>query len=120
MSCTISLSAEQRKALLDLYRHSSDSAVTHRAHLLLLLADGFPWATITAVLFTSPSTIARWLQRYQEAGLEALLGRPPGRRPWFSGRWARLAVRWVTQPSPRDFGFLRSRWTRALVTVLLL
>ena len=120
MSCTISLAAHERKALLDLYRHGSDPAVSHRAHLLLLLADGFPWATISAVLFTSPSTIARWQQRYQGAGLEALLGRPPGRRPWFCGRWPRLAVGWVTERSPRDFGFLRSRWTCALVTVLLL
>ena len=120
MSCTISLAVHERKALLDLYRHSPDPAVSHRAHLLLLLADGFPWATISAVLFTSPSTIARWQQRYQEGGLEALLGRPPGRRPWFCGLWARLAVRWVTQRSPRDFGFLRSRWTCATVVVLFL
>jgi putative transposase len=120
MSCTISLAAHERKALLDLYRHSPDPAVAHRAHLLLLLADGFAWGTITAVLFTSPSTIARWQQRYQEGGLEALFGRPPGRRPWFCGLWARLAVRWVTERSPRDFGFLRSRWTCATVVVLFL
>jgi putative transposase len=120
MSCTISLAAHERKALLDLYRHSPDPAVAHRAHLLLLLADGFPWDTISAVLFTSTSTIARWQQRYQQAGLEALFGRPPGRRPWFSGLWGRLAVRWVTERSPRDFGFLRSRWTCATVVVLLL
>jgi transposase len=120
MNSTIALSAHERKALLDLYRHDTDPTRTHRAHLLLLLADGWTWDNITAVLFTSPSTIARWQQRYQEAGLEALLGRPCGRRPWFSGLWARLAVRWVTQRSPRDFGFLRSRWTCATVVVLLL
>src|SRR5262245_43096430 len=83
MSCTITLAAPERKALLDLYRHSPDPAVAHRAHLLLLLADGLPWDTITAVLFTSTSTIARWQQRYQQAGLEALFGRAVGRRPWW-------------------------------------
>ena len=31
MSCTISLAAHERKALLDLYRHGSDPAVRHLA-----------------------------------------------------------------------------------------
>ena len=120
MSCTISLSADERKTLLDLYRHGPEPAVTHRAHLLLLLDDGWPWDTIATVLFTSTSTIARWQQRFQQGGVEALAGRPVGRHPCFSWHWAGVAVRWVSQRSPRDFGFLRSRWTCAAVAWLLL
>jgi hypothetical protein len=86
MNPTIVLSAYERKALLHLYRRPTDPDVGRRAHLLLLSADGYPWDTIAAVLFTSPSTIARWQQRFQEGGLEALTGRPPGRRPGFPGR----------------------------------
>jgi transposase len=33
--------------------------------------------------------------------------------------WTTLIVRWVTALSPRDFGFLRSRWTCALIALLL-
>jgi putative transposase len=119
MSCTISLSAAQRKALLGLYRHGTDPEVARRAHIVLLLADGFPWGVITAALFTSASTVARWQQRFQEGGLEALTGRPPGRRPAFPGPWAGVVVRWVTERSPTDFGFVRSRWTCAVAAVLL-
>jgi transposase len=106
--------------LLQLYRRGTDPEVARRAHIILLVADGLPWSLITAVLFTSTSTIARWQQRYQAGGLEALTGRPPGRRPWFSGHWAGVVIRWVTECSPRDFGFLRSRWTCATVAWLLL
>ncbi|HEX7022369.1 MAG TPA: IS630 family transposase, partial [Trueperaceae bacterium] len=119
MSCTISLSADERKALLDLYRHSTDPALAHRAHVLLLLGDGWTWDTITAVLFTSASTIARWRQRFLDGGVEALAGRPIGRRPWSSWHWAGVVVRWVTERSPRDFGLLRSRWTCAVAALLL-
>jgi hypothetical protein len=36
------------------------------AHILLLLADGVAWATIASLLYTSPSTIARWQQRFRQ------------------------------------------------------
>ncbi len=120
MTSTITLSAEERKQLLDLYRRHADPEVGRRAHILLLLGDGYPWDTIAAVLFTSPSTIARWQQRFRDGGLDALEGRTPGRRPLFAAHWAALAVRWVTERSPRDFGLLRSRWTCAAVAWLLL
>jgi putative transposase len=119
MSCTITLGADERKALLDLYRHGTDPEVTHRAHIVLLLADGFPWGAIAAVLFTSPSTIARWQQRFHEGGLAALAGQPRGRRPVFSWHWAGVVAGWITRRSPRDFGFLRSRWTCAVAALLL-
>ena len=119
MNTTITLSADERKALLDLYRHGTDPEVTRRAHLLLLLAEGHPWNTIVAVLFTSPSTLARWQQRFREGGIDALAGQRPGRRPWFSWQWVGVVVGWVTERSPRDFGFLRSRWTCAVVALLL-
>ncbi len=62
---------------------------------------------------------ARWQQRFRDAGLQGLAGQRPGRRPWLSGYWAFLVVRWVTQSTPRRFGFLRSRWTCATAALLL-
>jgi transposase len=102
-----------------LYRHHPEPEVRHRAHILLLLADGYPWQTIAAVLYTSTSTIARWQQRFHDGGLLALAGHKPGRRPLFWSYWAGVSVRWVSRHTPRAFGFLRSRWTCALVVVLL-
>jgi len=119
MNSTIALSADERKALLDLYRHGADPELTRRAHIILLLGDGLAWGSITAVLFTSTSTIARWQQRFRQGGIEALAGRPPGRCPRCSWHWPAVVVRWVTERTPRDFGFVRSRWTCAVAAVLL-
>jgi transposase len=119
MSCTIALRPEERKTLLRLYRHPGVPEVGRRAHILLLLAEGYAWGAVAGVLFTSPSTIDRWQRRFREGGVEALVGRPLGRRPWFGWHWADIVVRWVTERSPRDFGFLRSRWTCAVAAVLL-
>ena len=37
----------------------------------------------------------------------------------FLVQWVLLVVRWVTEKTPRDFGFLRSRWSCAMVALLL-
>jgi len=69
---------------LDIYPAPPDPEVSHRAHLVLLLAEGYSWSTIAAVLFTSPSTIARWQQRFHEGGLAASsFENVPKRRRYF-------------------------------------
>ncbi|MCI0355324.1 MAG: IS630 family transposase [Acidobacteria bacterium] len=120
MSCSIVLGANDCNALLDTYRRDPDPAVRLRAHIVLLLAHGYPWATIAAVLFTSTSTIARWQTRYQEGGWEALLGRRPGCRPRYAPYWVDVVVHWITEQTPRTFGWLRSRWTCTVVAAVLL
>ena len=111
MSHSITLSADQRRKLLDYYRSPLHPADLHRrAHILLLLADGHPWATIAAVLYCSTRTIARWKGRFEHGGLEALFGQRRGPKPRFAAGWAALAVAWVTGRTPRAFGLFRSRW----------
>ena len=119
MRPSISLSEPDRKALLDHYRKDPDPQVRLRAHLLLLLAAGYSWALVAAVLFTSPSTIDRWQKRFQQGGVEAVLGRPRGRRRSPAWAWAATVVVWVLTRRPADFGFAKSRWSCAAVAVVL-
>lgn len=119
MSASISLSRRDRKVLLDLYRTTADPQRRLRAHILLLLDAGHPWALIAAVLFTSSSTVNRWRRRYQQGGLETVLGPRRPRASALSAWWAALVIQWVTLRSPTDFGFVRSRWTCAIVAALL-
>src|SRR5579859_2450882 len=79
MTASISLQGDERNTLLDYYRHHPDPALRLRAHIILLLADGFAWATIAAVLYCSSRTIARWQRRFHEGRVDALLGKTPGR-----------------------------------------
>jgi putative transposase len=119
MYSTISLSSDQRNALLDTYRSDLDPQIRLRAHIILLLAAGHTWATITTVLFCSSRTVARWKQRFTEGGLDAVLGKPRGRRPRLGARWRSVVVHWVSQWTPRAFGLWRSRWCCAAVVFLL-
>jgi transposase len=120
MSSSISLSESDRKTLLHYYRHPvCTPELRLRAHILLLLADGWAWATITAVLYCSTRTIARWQQRYRRDGLDGLFGQPVGRPPRLAARWACLVVSWVTTLSPRALGFFRSRWSCTLLALAL-
>src|SRR5947208_6350212 len=111
MPCTIVLTADERNTLVDHYRADPDPQLRLRAHIVLLLAAGYPWATIAAVLFCSSRTIARWQARFRHGRVEALFGRPRGAPPRLAAPWLAVLVGWVTAQTPRAFGFLRSRWS---------
>ncbi|MFQ5705627.1 MAG: IS630 family transposase [Gemmatimonadales bacterium] len=119
MDGSIALGRRERKALLKVYRGHPDPTVRRRAQIVLLLADGYAWSLIAAVLFCSTRTIDRWKRRYEQGGIAALAGERRGRRSRF-GLWLiPIVVSWVTRRSPRDFGFLRSRWCCGVVVVLM-
>src|SRR5437762_13870676 len=107
MTASVTLDARQRQALLDRYRKDPDPEVRFRAHLLLLLADGRTWATVAALLFCSSRTLDRWVKRFHEEGVEAVVGHQPGRPVRFDIGWLAIVIHWVTTKVPRDFGFLR-------------
>jgi putative transposase len=116
---SIRLTSTERQDLLVRYRRATDPDVRLRAHILLLLDAGYPWVTTSAVLFCSLSTISRWKQRFEADGVDAVLGRPRGRRPRIPIFWAALVVRWVLTLSPAYFRFIRSRWSCEVAAVVL-
>ena len=102
MSFSITLRPDQRNTLLRHYRHAARPEWRLRAHVLLLLADGWAWATIACLLYTSSSTIARWQQRFLRGGLAAVFDAGPPRR---CSPWLAVVVRWVLELAPAEFGF---------------
>jgi putative transposase len=119
MDFSIPLRGDERNTLLDYYRAHPDPGVRLRCHIILLLADGHPWSLLTAVLFCSTATIARWKKRFEQDRVPGLLGLPRGPAPRWAARWRAVVVDWVLRKRPRDFGFLRSRWCCAVVALLL-
>jgi putative transposase len=120
MTRSVNLDARQRQALLDRYRKDQDPEVRFRAHVLLLLDDGYTWATVTTLLFCSSRTIDRWVKRFLAQGVEGLSGHKPGRPFRFAAEWVATVVGWVTSRKPRDFGFLRSRWCCEAVALMMI
>src|SRR4051812_45589025 len=95
---SISLSPGDHNVLLAHYRRAADPDVRLRAHILLLLDAGHPWATISAVLFCSFSTISRWKRQFEKGGVDGICGRARGRRRSAVHIWAAVVVRWVLTP----------------------
>jgi putative transposase len=116
---SIRLREEERHQLLGHYRRSADPEARLRAHILLLLDAGHPWATISAVLFCSLSTVSRWKRRFDAEGVNAVFGHQRGRRRSGIHVWAASVVRWVLTLSPVDFRFARSRWSCEAAAVVL-
>jgi putative transposase len=116
---SIRLSPGDRNTLLGHYRRDPDPQVRLRAHILLLLAGGHPWATVAAVLFTSPATIARWRGRFDRDGAAAVLGGPRGRKRSAAWAWAAVVAAWVLARRPSEFGLARSRWSCEAAAVVL-
>jgi transposase len=114
MSPTLSLPPSQRRTLLDYYRRHPSPEVRGRAHIILLLADGHTWETITQVLFASAATINRWLRRFQGGGVEALLDRPREARSRWSAE-AEAILQAVLEHSPDALGYLAVNWTVPLL-----
>jgi transposase len=121
MDGSIVLGSRERKRLLNIYRgkeeHPAD--VRLRAHLILLLCDGHSWSLIQSVLFCSSATIDRWQKRFVRHGIDALLDDRRGRTASLLVDWALVLVWWVTDLTPRDFGFLRSRWCCGTLALVL-
>jgi transposase len=110
----------QRESLLDTYRSDTDPELRKRCHIVLLLAEGWSWADISSrILFCSTATIARWKARFEQGGVEALRENRRGRAARWRAELTAVIVGWVGSFSPRDFGFLRSRWTCSTVALLL-
>src|SRR5262245_62103569 len=110
MANSIRMTPAQRQAVLEQYRKGADPRVRLRAHIVLLLAQGYSWAVIAGVLFCSTRTIARWKTRVEIEGVGAVLGAAVPPMKGLGGWWSQVVAAWVTECSPRDFGFLRRRW----------
>src|SRR4051812_33639515 len=98
---SITLTPDQRCTLLRYYRGPFDPQLRLRAHVLLLLDDGRPWADIAATLYCSTRTIDRWQRRFRAGGLAALGGEPRGAPRRLGAGWAAVVAFWFLQYTPR-------------------
>jgi len=108
------LSAAERKTCLAVYRR--DRSV-RRALVLLLLDRRRSYRDIGSSALVSPTLIAAVRRDFAAGDVERVLGREP--RPCVVAYWLILLARFLIGHTPRDFGFFRSRWSCAVLAVLL-
>lgn len=121
MDGSIVLGCGERKRLLRIYRGKEEhpAPVRLRAQIVLTLAEGHPWSLIEQMLFCSTATIARWKDRFEGGGIDALLEEKRGRAATLLVSWTLVLASWVKKLSPRDFGYCRSRWCCATLALVL-
>src|SRR5262245_15907158 len=107
MDGSIRLTAEERKGLLQVYR--SGARPGRRAHIILLLADGFSVRDVRQVTYASFDLVIDAARRFRAGGARSVVeaGRASGGVP----AWLLLVARWVATTTPADFGYFRTRWS---------
>jgi transposase len=118
MDGSIRLTAEQCKVLLQAYR-CGDARKSRRAHVLLLLDQGWSYREVRMVLYASNDLIADCVRRFRNGGVpEALQGdgtSPSSPEP----DWLPTIQQWLKDKTPQDFGYFRQRWTCAMLAEVL-
>jgi transposase len=89
-----------------------------RLVMILLSHQGFSAAQIAELLGYDPSTVRRWIYRYQHQGATALADRPRSGRPRLgSPKLTRRILRLLTQPTAWTIGRLWQRLGRPAISV---
>ena len=117
MDGSIQVTDQERKMLLQAYRSGVDSRISRRAHVVLLRAEGLTWQQIKTVLFCSFDLISQALKAFAGGGVSGVLERGAAQRP--IPTWLLKILRWLTNSTPRDFGYFRSRWSCETLAHLL-
>jgi putative transposase len=85
--------------------------------ILLLLDQGRSYREITAATLASPTMIRAVKKGWEAGGVACVLGTQE--QPFVVAWWLIVVVRWLLHKTPRDFGFFRTRWSCALLALLL-
>jgi len=105
-------SAEQLKALDELYQMTKDVRLRSRAQMMLLAAEkGLTAPAIGAIVREDEQTVRRWMKRYMAEGLEGLKDAPKSGNPGtVTAAYETLWVSVVRQ-RPRSLDLPFSTWT---------
>jgi putative transposase len=114
MDGNLRLSAKERKTCLTMYRGANPA---RRALILLLLDQGRSYREIRAATLASPTMIRAVKKDWAAGGVACVLGAEE--QPFVVAWWLIVVVRWLLHKTPRDFGFFRTRWSCALLALLL-
>jgi len=95
---------------------SEESRYDHRLHGLLLVASGRSCTEVGQLFGENPTTVQRWVQRFEQDGLSGLReGERSGRPRMLDDRkWSRIEA--DLRKTPRDFGFEASLWDGPLLS----
>lgn len=117
MAGKIVLSTRERKRCLHVWHCGPDPRSARRALVLLRLAEGASYREIQRTCHVSSDLIAAVTRQFRAGGRAAVLA--PACSQTAAPGWMFLVLVWLQDLTPRAYGFFRSRWTCAVLAILL-
>ena len=106
---------EERRLMRKAAQQTRDKNHARRIIAMLMLHQGMTVTEVAKMLCAARSSVGRWVNWFTLHGVEGLKSLRPGR----ASRWPVTDILQVlprlVQRSPKDFGWLRSRWSTMLL-----
>ncbi|EBV5009592.1 IS630 family transposase [Salmonella enterica subsp. enterica serovar Typhimurium] len=86
---------------------------------MLMLHQGMTVTDVARLLCAARSSVGRWINWFTLHGVEGLKSLRPGRAPRWPVADILQLLPLLVQRSPKDFGWLRSRWSTELLALVI-
>ncbi|HGE1203102.1 TPA: IS630 family transposase [Salmonella enterica subsp. enterica serovar Typhimurium] len=110
---------EERQLMRKEAQQTHDKNHARRLIAMLMLHQGMTVTDVARLLCAARSSVGRWINWFTLHGVEGLKGLRPGRAPRWPVADILQLLPLLVQRSPKDFGWLRSRWSTELLALVI-
>lgn len=119
MPIIVAIPDEERILMRKDAQQTCDKNYARRLIAMLMLHQGMTVTEVAKILCAARSSIGRWINWFTLYGVEGLKSLKPER----AARWPVADILHILllliRHSPQDFGWLRSRWSTELLTLIV-
>lgn len=110
---------EERQLMRKEAQQTYDKNHARRLIAMLMLHQGMTVTDVARLLCAARSSVGRWINWFTLHGVEGLKSLRPGRAPRWPAADILQLLPLLVQRSPKDFGWLRSRWSTELLVLVI-
>lgn len=110
---------EERQLMRKEAQQTHDKNHARRLIAMLMLHQGMTVTDVARLLCAALSSVGRWINWFTLHGVEGLKSLRPGRAPRWPVADILQLLPLLVQRSPKDFGWLRSRWSTELLVLVI-
>lgn len=110
---------EERQLMRKEAQQTHDKNHARRLIAMLMLHQGMTVTDVARLLCAARSSVGRWINWFTLHGVEGLKSLRPGRAPRWPVADILQLLPLLVQRSPKDFGWLRSRWSTELLALVI-
>ncbi|HAD2551562.1 TPA_asm: IS630 family transposase [Salmonella enterica subsp. enterica] len=110
---------EERQLMRKEAQQTHDKNHARRLIAMLMLHQGMTVTDVARLLCAARSSVGRWINWFTLHGVEGLKSLRPGRAPRWPVADILQLLPLLVQRSPKDFGWLRSRWSTEILALVI-